>query len=80
MKPFSEIIKPLCVDFRVSITVVRDWIFRPILTGSQGVIVPLPGELGLEVTTGGERLTCFDDLYKKVRLSDWMKGLFTRRT
>jgi hypothetical protein len=28
----------------------------------QGVVVPLPGELSLEVAAGGERLACLDDL------------------
>lgn len=30
--------------------------------GSEGVVVPLPGELGLEVAARGEGLTRFDDL------------------
>ena len=30
--------------------------------GGEGVVVPLPRELGLEVTTGGERLASLDDL------------------
>lgn len=30
--------------------------------GREGVVVPLPGELGFEVATGGERLACFDHL------------------
>ena len=30
--------------------------------GGQGVVVPLPGELGLEVAAGGEGLAGFDDL------------------
>jgi hypothetical protein len=30
---------------------------------SQGVVVPLPGELSLEVATGGERLACLDNLH-----------------
>lgn len=35
---------------------------------SEGVVVPLPGELGLEVTTGGKRLASLDDLL--LRMSD----------
>ena len=31
----------------------------------ESVIVPLPGELGLEVAAGGEGLTGFDDLLWK---------------
>lgn len=31
--------------------------------GSEGVVVPLPGELGLEVAAGGEGLAGFDDLW-----------------
>lgn len=31
--------------------------------GGQGVVVPLPGELGLQVTTRGERLASLDNLY-----------------
>lgn len=30
----------------------------------EGVVVPLPGELGLEVAAGGERLRRFDDLLR----------------
>ena len=30
--------------------------------GGQGIIVPLPRELGLEVATGSKRLACFDHL------------------
>lgn len=30
--------------------------------GREGVVVPLPGELGLEVGAGGQGLACFDDL------------------
>lgn len=29
---------------------------------SEGVIVPLPGELGLEVSAGSQRLTSLDNL------------------
>jgi hypothetical protein len=29
----------------------------------KSVVVPLPGELGFEVATGGQRLACFDDLW-----------------
>jgi len=34
---------------------------------SEGVVVPLPGELGLEVTAGGQRLASLDDLLCRVR-------------
>ena len=30
--------------------------------GSKGVVIPLPGELGLEITTGGKGLARFDHL------------------
>ena len=30
--------------------------------GRQGVVIPLPGKLGLEVAARGERLAGFDDL------------------
>lgn len=30
--------------------------------GGEGVVVPLPGELGLEEAAGGERLASLDDL------------------
>ena len=35
---------------------------------SQGVVVPLPGELSLEVTARGQRLTCFNDLQEEVNM------------
>lgn len=31
--------------------------------GSESVVVPLPGELGLEIATGCERLASLDDLF-----------------
>lgn len=32
--------------------------------GGEGVVVPLPAELGLEVAAGGEGLAGFDDLWE----------------
>lgn len=32
--------------------------------GGESVVVPLPRELGLEESTGGERLASLDDLYR----------------
>jgi len=46
--------------------------------GSEGVVVPLPGELSLQVAAGGERLTRFDNLssglvdIRKPRHSAWV--------
>lgn len=34
--------------------------------GSEGVVIPLPGELGFEVAAGGQGLAGFDDLEKIV--------------
>ena len=39
--------------------------------GGQGVVVPLPRELGLEVAAGGERLASLDDLWK-----NWLSDRF----
>jgi hypothetical protein len=36
----------------------------------EGVVVPLPGELGLEEATGCERLACLDDLCGEEGLLD----------
>ena len=30
--------------------------------GGEGIVIPLPGELSLEVAAGGEGLASFDDL------------------
>lgn len=32
----------------------------------ESVVIPLPGELGFEITAGREGLTCFDDLTQRV--------------
>ena len=34
--------------------------------GGEGVVVPLPGELGLEVAAGSQGLTSLDDLWKNM--------------
>ena len=36
--------------------------------GGQSVVIVLPGELGLEVTAGGQRLASFDDLHIHISL------------
>lgn len=38
--------------------------------GGEGVVVPLPGELGLEVAARGKRLASLDDLLGCVRIVD----------
>jgi len=47
--------------------------------GSQGVVVVLPGELGLEVAAGGERLASLDDLECDMIVSFFFLVLFRRK-
>jgi hypothetical protein len=37
----------------------------------EGVVVPLPGELGFEVAAGGQGLACFDDLGSFISTCDF---------
>ena len=39
--------------------------------GGQSVVIVLPGELGLEVTAGGQRLASFNDLYTHISLHSY---------
>jgi len=47
----------------------------------EGVVIPLPGELGFEVAAGGEGLAGFDYLFSRVLVNGrrgWMGGIVRR--
>lgn len=47
--------------------------------GGEGVVVPLPGELGLEVAAGGQGLASLDDLWWIVSLARNAVGILSAR-
>jgi hypothetical protein len=49
--------------------------------GGEGVVVPLPGELGLEVAAGSQGLASLDDLWEECQIcASWTRRLRLKRT